>query len=254
MKHLAGLALAVVVVATPLCAQRGGGGAARGGGFSGHSAPARSAPIRSAPAFHGGSTSVAQYHYSGGAGSHGSRPSGFAPIAQRPGFYNHRPGYPGPGSYRRSPRYYGIGIPYGVPVAGWGDSDYPGDFDSTGYDPSAGQPDDSTNSIDGYAQQATDQGPPVPYQEQAPKEQASAEPQPTPAPPAPALENEDAVTLIFKDGRPSEQIHNYALTRTTLYVRDQHRRDIPVDQIDLAATQKVNHDAGIDFHVPGAAQ
>lgn len=253
MKHLAGLALAVVVVATPLYAQRGGGGGgARGGGFSGHSSPAMRS---SAPAFHGSSAPVGQYHYSGGQLSNGSRPSGFSPIAQRPSFYNRRPGYPGPNRYRRPyAPYYGIGIPYGVPVTGWDGSDYPGYFDSTGYDPSTGQPDDSGNSIDGYAQQATDQGPPPPYQEQPPAEQPSAEPQPAPAPPAAAPENEDAVTLVFKDGRPPEQIHNYALTRTTLYVRDQHRRDIPVDQLDLAATQKVNHDAGIDFHVPGAAQ
>ena len=40
------------------------------------------------------------------------------------------------------------------------------------------------------------------------------------------------VRVPFKDGRPAEQIHNYALTRTTLYVRDGHRRDIPVDQLE----------------------
>ena len=53
---------------------------------------------------------------------------------------------------------------------------------------------------------------------------------PTSAPPQPY-----AVTLVFKDGRPSEQIHNYLLTRTTLYVQDQHRRDIALDQLDLSA-------------------
>ena len=63
-------------------------------------------------------------------------------------------------------------------------------------------------------------------------------------------ENEDAITLLSKDGRPPEQIHNYLLTRTTLYVRDQQRRDITLDQLDLAATQKVNHDAGVDFPLP----
>jgi hypothetical protein len=65
----------------------------------------------------------------------------------------------------------------------------------------------------------------------------------TPAP-------EEAVTLVFKDGRPAEQVHNYLLTRTTLYVQDQNRRSIPVDQLDLAATEKTNRDAGIDFAVP----
>ncbi|RSL14702.1 hypothetical protein EDE15_0164 [Edaphobacter aggregans] len=49
---------------------------------------------------------------------------------------------------------------------------------------------------------------------------------------------------------PPEQIHNYLLTRATLYVRHQQRRDIALDQLDLAATQKVNHDAGVDFQLP----
>ncbi len=55
--------------------------------------------------------------------------------------------------------------------------------------------------------------------------------------PASSLESEDAVTLVFKDGRPPEQIHNYLLTRTTLYVWNQHHRDIPLNQLDLAATE-----------------
>ena len=72
--------------------------------------------------------------------------------------------------------------------------------------------------------------------------------------PSSSLESEAAVTPVFKDGRPPEQIHNYLLTRTTLYVRDQHHRDIPLNQLDLAATQKVNHDAGVDFQLPEATQ
>jgi hypothetical protein len=60
----------------------------------------------------------------------------------------------------------------------------------------------------------------------------------------------DAVTLIFKDGRPPEHIHNYLLTPTTLFVGDQQRRTIPVDQLDLTATAQVNQDAGVDFRLP----
>lgn len=67
-------------------------------------------------------------------------------------------------------------------------------------------------------------------------------------------QNEDAVTVVFKDGRPQEEIHNYALTRSTLYVLDQHPRDIPVDEIDLQATEKVNRDAGVNFQLPGASR
>jgi len=64
--------------------------------------------------------------------------------------------------------------------------------------------------------------------------------------------SEEAVTLIFKDGRPPEQIHNYILTPTTLYVGDQHHRAIPTDQLDLVATARVNQDAGVDFQLPNA--
>jgi hypothetical protein len=65
---------------------------------------------------------------------------------------------------------------------------------------------------------------------------------------------EAPVTLVFKDGRPAEQIHNYMLTSSTLTVLDQHRRDIPIDQLDLTATAKANRDAGIDFALPGGGR
>lgn len=67
-------------------------------------------------------------------------------------------------------------------------------------------------------------------------------------------EPEAAVTLVFKDGRPNQQIHNYMLTRTTLYVQDEHRREILVEDLDLAATQKINKDNGVDFQLPGASR
>ena len=69
-------------------------------------------------------------------------------------------------------------------------------------------------------------------------------------PPAP----QQAVTVIFKDGRPPEQIHNYLLTATTLTVLDQRYRQIPVDQIDVNATRQSNLADGIDFRVPGGSR
>jgi len=69
--------------------------------------------------------------------------------------------------------------------------------------------------------------------------------------PSTAPSTEEAVTLIFKDGRPAETIHNYVLTPTTLYAGDIiHRQVIPLDQLDLPATEKANSDAGVDFHIP----
>jgi hypothetical protein len=66
----------------------------------------------------------------------------------------------------------------------------------------------------------------------------------------PSLYDNEAVTLVFKDGRAPEKIYNYALTRTTLYVTDGRRREIPVAALDLAATEKVNRAAGVRFQLP----
>ncbi|HYK34557.1 hypothetical protein [Alloacidobacterium sp.] len=61
------------------------------------------------------------------------------------------------------------------------------------------------------------------------------------------------LTLIFKDGH-SQQIRNYAMTRTTLYVLDEvgsgRRPEIPLDEINVSATEKTNQAAGVDFAVP----
>jgi hypothetical protein len=133
--------------------------------------------------------------------------------------------------------------------------------DDNGYDDAAAYPYDQSAESGGYNGQQPDQGsyeqgpyeqgpyqgPPIPYQPQ---------PQPHTAAPssAPASETGEAVTLVFKDGRPSEQIHNYILSRTTLSVLDQHHQEIPVGDLDLAATQKANRDAGVDFSLPGASR
>jgi hypothetical protein len=61
-----------------------------------------------------------------------------------------------------------------------------------------------------------------------------------------------AVTLIFRDGRPQEQAYNYMLTATTLYVLDNGRQAIPLRELDLAAMGDANREAGIDFRVPVA--
>jgi hypothetical protein len=65
---------------------------------------------------------------------------------------------------------------------------------------------------------------------------------------------QQALTVIFNDGRPSEQIHNYLLTATTLTVLDQKYHEIPLDQVNVAATQAANRADGIDFSVPPAAR
>ncbi len=143
----------------------------------------------------------------------------------------------------------------GYPYLPWWDWGYPylwDNWDDSGdYDSQPGN----------YASQDYPEYAPGPY-EPAPEEVEP--PQPTtpwpylrPAPsesPAPPPAPEAPVTLVFKDGRPNEQIRNYLLTATTLSVLDQRRQDIPVDQIDLAATEKLNRESGVDFNLPGGSR
>lgn len=68
-------------------------------------------------------------------------------------------------------------------------------------------------------------------------------------------DSQNVATVIFKDGRPAEPVRNFVLTPTTLYVLDMSgRRIIPLSEVDMAATREANRRAGIDFHVPAAAQ
>jgi hypothetical protein len=259
MRRFAIVALAVVGFILPASAQRG----MSHGGFAGHSAPA----------FHGG---FAAPHFSGGFA--GSRSYGF-PAGPR---YPVRPFTPSPLMARSSavhPGFYpvtGFRSPYsgnehndgnghndghsgGVhfvirsaplyPVPGWFGLGplgyYPYGF---GYDDSGAFADDTAANYgtQDYAAQPTEPEQPVYREEYEPSVETPQQPQ--------VPESENATTIVFKDGRPSEQIHNYALTRTTLYILDEQRRDIPLDQLDLAATEKANHAAGIEFQVPQLVQ
>jgi hypothetical protein len=61
----------------------------------------------------------------------------------------------------------------------------------------------------------------------------------------------ESVILIFKDGRPPEQIQNYLATRTTLTVFDGgRRRVIPLDDLDIHATIRASRQIGSDFKLP----
>jgi hypothetical protein len=88
------------------------------------------------------------------------------------------------------------------------------------------------------------QGPPPPRPAYQPQAAASA-----------AIPDQPETTLLFKDGRPAQQVQNYAVTSTTLYVLDgERRRAIPLDEIDLAQTEKTNREAGVDFDIPAGAE
>ena len=257
-RRLLAVAALVAALALPAYAQRGGGargggavgGGARGGsighssGFAGHSAPAfqGSSMFAARPSFAAPRYTASRY---------ASSPRYYYPSAASRvsslGAAN-RAGYSRDSRYRRpyAPGY-GVGVPYG---AGWVGLGYPGYLDDSGFyddssyvDPPAPPP--GVYSDQGYPPPPADQADPGPPPGFRPSYQA-------PQPPAPDPGSEAAVTLIFKNGS-TEQIHNYMLTRSTLYVQGQRLREIPVDELDLAATQKVNKQDGIDFQLPATS-
>jgi hypothetical protein len=66
-------------------------------------------------------------------------------------------------------------------------------------------------------------------------------------------ENNDATTLlIFKDGTQRE-VKNYAIMGQYVFLFSGDHRKIPLSDINVDATQKVNEDRGVEFRVPSAA-
>jgi hypothetical protein len=145
------------------------------------------------------------------------------------------------------------GYPYGYVNPYWGATEWlgPGFLDysgDTGYDG------DTANGQDGYGPYPAPPDelavqppyPPYPYSQYTGPAYGAA-------PQAPAPEKGAAVTLVYKDGRPSEQVRNFILTRTTLSVWDGQHRDILVEDLDIPATEKANRAAGVDFELPADA-
>jgi hypothetical protein len=191
----------------------------------------------------GGFSAGGRISYAGARTSYfpAARGSAYA-SGSRPGSSVRRPVYGAPRRYRLpyAPSAYGYGGPYG-----WLGADYFGYPDPPAdYGPvygAAAQPYGQENDPQaGYA--------PGPVEPSGAAD--SFRPAYRASRPAPEPKSEDAVTLVFKDGRPAEQIHNYILTRTTLHIWDQRPRDVPVDQLDLVATVKLNHDLGVAFQAP----
>jgi hypothetical protein len=117
---------------------------------------------------------------------------------------------------------------------------YPDDYgyDYDGDQETQAQPDqEDTYAGEPYASQ------PEPWPAYPPVEPAASQP-------TPAAAQQEPVTLIFKDARQPVQVRNYMMTSNTLYVLDQKRREIPLKDLDLAATARANRDAGVDFKPP----
>lgn len=174
--------------------------------------------------------------------------------------YPYWPGFP----YLLDPNFYNLGL------YDWGDSDNsaPGSYESDSsqpgsdesgnyepgsYEPGSYEPGSYEPDQDGppppYPPPYPNQGPP--YSNDAPLAQAGAA---APAVPAPAL-SAQPLTVIFKGGRAPIEVENYLMTAKVLTDLDsEHYEQIPLDQIDLAATKRFNTFAGVDFQIPAPSR
>jgi hypothetical protein len=59
-----------------------------------------------------------------------------------------------------------------------------------------------------------------------------------------------ATALVFRD-QHVEEVRNYAIAGGTLWVlNEQAAKKIPLAQLDIPATVRMNDDRGVDFQVP----
>jgi len=143
------------------------------------------------------------------------------------------------------PAWPGYGYPYVIDPGfyDWGDSDdsadneggaapyYPGPYSDYGY----GAPGETPR--EGFAAES------APYQPSAAIEPA-----------APSVPGQ-TLTVIFRSGRAPVKMENYMMTARVLTDLDsRHYEQIPIDQIDIAATQQINGAAGVRFNIPGASR
>ncbi|MGC1785099.1 MAG: hypothetical protein WA718_00050 [Terriglobales bacterium] len=231
-------AFSLVLLALPVWAQRhgGGGGGARGGSAMHSSSSSSSfhssggfhssAAVHSSGAFHGGG-------FSSGSGVHYR--TGY-PYHYRRGFYGRYGYYP----------YYGYAGYYPYGYYGWYDDplayDSSGDQDSYAayQSPSypAQYPEDSSQSLGLQRDVQALSG-------KIDRLQADVEARNRPK------SEEPATALVFRD-QHVEEVHNYAIAGGTLWIlNDKAAKKIPLAQLDIPATVKMNDDRGVDFQVPG---
>lgn len=161
---------------------------------------------------------------------------------------SHHYGHGGYG-YHHHYRYgYGYGYGYGYPYYGY-----------YGYDPLFWDSSSSYDSSEGYQQQneqlsqqineLSNQVAQLREQQQIQSYTPSSSNRQTP--PAAAKADPTATTvLIFRD-QHREEISNYAVVGRTVWVfNEEQAKKIPLAELDVPATIKVNDDRGVDFNVP----
>ncbi len=260
-RSLALAALGAALLTAPTWAQRRGGGMSAGSGGR---------AVMASHSFTGGMHSGIHgsgmgFRGTGNGGFHGAGRPGFGGFHSgfRPGFgshgrpffgagFHHRHFYPGWGWYGG----WGWGA-YGYPYAwGWG---YPwgygdlGWYDTGGYLDQYYAPQNYANDYQNSDQQnemqaqqdqidrLNDEVANLREQREA-QSRASRVPQPT--------TKSESTQLVFRD-KHTEEIQNYAVVGQTLWVLSQQRaRKIPVEELDLPATEKANEARGVEFSIP----
>jgi hypothetical protein len=223
------------MLAVPVWAQRhgssGGGGAhfASGGGHS-------SGSFRSGSSGHNPSYGSS---FSSGTRSSGVRSSGVHVQIGSPN-YRRRFGY-GPGSYYPYGPYY----PYYSWYAGPLDYQSNSDYQNNNNDQTA---DSSADYAGPYRDDSGLQSDVQALNGKVDRLQADME-----ARNRPKAEMQPATALVFRD-QHVEEVRNYAISGGTLWVlNEQAAKKIPLTQLDIDATVKMNDDRGVDFQVPEPA-
>lgn len=66
-------------------------------------------------------------------------------------------------------------------------------------------------------------------------------------------EKAEPTVLVFRDGHKQE-VANYAIMGSTLFVLSGTRTRIPIAELDVPATVRMNEDRGVEFRVPTRVQ
>jgi hypothetical protein len=143
------------------------------------------------------------------------------------------------------------GFAYAIPYY----YDYPLDNSAYGYDYMGnGGPDLYSGPPPGGSDPTlhivVEQPPARPYEADVPGPQAYAAP---PAPPAKLPDDKpgDPTVLVFRNGH-QQTVNSYAIMDDSLYVFDQGRKTIALNELDIPATIKANDDRGVEFRLPPA--
>jgi hypothetical protein len=210
------------------------GGAHAGSGFAGHSFAPRSFSGRSfsGHSFSGRNYARGSFNRQRTARSYGR--SGTGLRIRTYGYGNRCFGYPCRGGYGYPWGYYGAYDPYWF------------------WDSGSSYDQDQQDQI-GLAEEMNQQS--LAEQQMRQQSDPNAYAQPAPHPHQP--ERTEAVSptvLVFRD-QHKQEVQNYAIVGQTLWnFAPQRTEKIPLSELDIPATTKVNEDRGVSFRLPGGQE